>query len=64
LDIWPAFMLNGPDKAYALALRAVLEDPHVDGVMGVAIGPKLPDYPFLDVTGKPAAAWLYGPNTE
>jgi len=75
LDIWPAVMLNGPDKAYAMALRAVLKDPHVDGVICVAIGPKVPDYAFLDVsdalkevTGelpdKPVTAWLYGPNPD
>ena len=75
LDIWPAVMLNGPDKAYAMALRAVLKDPHVDGVICVAIGPKVPDYEFLDVSDalkevaedlpdKPIAVWLYGPNPE
>ena len=68
-------MLNGPDKAYAMALRAVLKDPHVDGVICVAIGPKVPDYAFLDVSDalkevaedlpdKPIAVWLYGPNPE
>jgi acetyltransferase len=75
LDIWPAVMLNGPDKAYSIALRAVLKDPQVDGVICVAIGPKVPDYSFLDVSDalkevteelpdKPVAAWLYGPNPE
>jgi len=33
-----AVVPNGPDKAYAVALRAVLEDPHADGVICVAIG--------------------------
>ncbi len=75
LDIWPAVMRNGPDKAYAAALRAVLKDPQVDGVICVAIGPKMPDYAFLNVSealnevmadlpDKPVAAWLYGPNPE
>ena len=73
LDIWPAVMLNGTDKAYTIALRAVLRDPHVDGVVCVAIGPKVPEFSFLDVSealkevteelpDKPVAAWLYGPN--
>jgi acetate---CoA ligase (ADP-forming) len=75
LDIWPAVMLNSPARAYAMALRAVLKDPHVDGVICVAIGPKVPDYVFLDVSdalkevteelpNKPVAVWLYGPNPE
>jgi acetyltransferase len=75
LDIWSAVMLNSPASAYAMALRAVLKDPHVDGVICVAIGPKVPDYAFLDVSDalkevaedlpdKPIAVWLYGPNPE
>jgi acyl-CoA synthetase (NDP forming) len=75
LGIWPTVMLNGPDKAYAIALRAVLKDPHVDGVICVTVGPNLPDYAFLDVSealkevaeelpDKPIAAWLYGPNPD
>jgi len=73
LDIWPAVMLNGTDKAYAAALRTVLMDRQVDGVICVAICPKLPEFSFLNVSdalnevattlpGKPVAAWLYGPN--
>jgi len=73
LDIWPAAMLNGTETAYAAALRAVLRDPHVDGVICVAIGPKVPEFAFLNVSDalkevaedlpdKPIAAWLYGPN--
>jgi acetyltransferase len=75
LDIWPAVMLSSPPKAYAMALRAVLKDPRVDGVICVAIGPKVPDFFFLDVSDavkevaedlpdKPIAVWLYGPNPE
>ena len=73
LDIWPAVMLHGTDKAYSMALKAVLKDPHVDGVICVAIGPEIPEFSFLDVSDalkkvtdqlpdKPVAAWLYGPN--
>jgi acetate---CoA ligase (ADP-forming) len=75
LDIWPAVMLNSPDKAYAVALQAVLQDPRVDGVICVAIGPEVPDYAFLDVSDalkevtealgdKPVTVWLYGPNQD
>ena len=73
LDIWPAVMLHGADKAYSIALRQVLKDPGVDGVICVAIGPEIPEFSFLDVSDalkevmeelsdKPVAAWLYGPN--
>jgi len=72
LDIWPAVMLNGTEKAYSMALEAVLRDPNVDGVVCVAIGPE-DEFSFLDVSealkgvaeklpDKPVAAWLYGPN--
>jgi acetyltransferase len=73
LDIWPAVMLNSAHKAYATALKAVLNDPQVDGVICIAIAP-LPEFSFLDVsetlnqvldefpTRKPVIAWTYGPN--
>jgi acetyltransferase len=75
LDIWPAVMLHGAHKAYSVALKAVLDDPNVDGVVCIAIAP-LPEFSFLDVSAalnrvlqesnlkKPVAAWLYGPNTD
>ncbi len=73
LDIWPAVMKHGAAKAYSVALRAVLEDPDVDGVICIAIAPEMPAFSFLDVSGainevmeeapqKPVVAWLYGPN--
>lgn len=73
LDIWPAVMLNGTEKAYSMALEAVLRDHNVDGVVCIAIGPEMPEFSFLDVSDalkevreelpdKPVAAWLYGPN--
>jgi phospholipid N-methyltransferase len=52
----------------------VLKDPHVDGVICIAIAP-LPEFSFLDVSdalnhalqdiapNKPVIAWIYGPNT-
>ncbi len=75
LDIWPAVMLNSAHKAYSTALKAVLNDPNVDGVICIAIAP-LPDFSFLDVSEtlnqvleespahKPVIAWTYGPNTR
>ncbi|MBC8457888.1 MAG: CoA-binding protein [Deltaproteobacteria bacterium] len=74
LDIWPAVMLHGAHKIYSVALKAVLNDPNVDGVICIAIGP-LPEFSFLDVSeslnsvmeefppNKPIIAWTYGPNT-
>ena len=73
LDIWPAVMLHGTEKAYSMALEAVLKDRNVDGVVCVAIGPEN-EFSFLDVSevlkgvreklpDKPVAAWIYGPNS-
>jgi len=73
LDIWPAVMVHGTHKAYSVALRAVLNDPNVDGVVCIAIAPMIPESSFLDVSEplnrvmqeappKPVIAWLYGPN--
>lgn len=73
LDIWPAVMVHGTHKAYSVALRAVLNDPDVDGVICIAIAPRIPEASFLDVSEplnrvmreappKPVIAWLYGPN--
>jgi len=74
LDIWPAVMIHGARKVYSDALRAVLNDPNVDGVICIAIAP-VSEYAFLDVSEslndvvaefepeKPVIAWIYGPNT-
>ncbi len=73
LDIWPAVMVHGTHKAYSVALKAVLNDPNVDGVICIAIAPMIPESSFLDVSEplnrvmqeappKPVIAWLYGPN--
>ncbi len=75
LDIWPAVMKHGTQKAYSVALKAVMNDPQVDGVICIAIAPKLPELSFLEVSKslnraieglppKPVVAWLYGPNPE
>ena len=74
LDIWPAVMMHGARKAYSVALKSVLKDPHVDGIICVAIAP-LPEFSFLNVSDalndvvetspaeKPVIGWIYGPNT-
>ncbi len=74
LDIWPAVMKHGARKAYSAALKAVLQDPRVDGIICVAIAP-LPEFSFLNVAEalndvvetspaqKPVTGWIYGPNT-
>ena len=74
LDIWPAVMMHGARKAYSVALKAVLKDSHVDGIICVAIAP-LPEFSFLNVSEalndvvetspaeKPVIGWIYGPNT-
>jgi len=73
LDIWPAVMVHGARKVYSAALKAVLQDPRVDGIICVAIAP-LPEYSFLNVcealnevvatspVQKPVIGWIYGPN--
>jgi acetyltransferase len=74
LDIWPAVMKHGARKVYSAALKAVLQDPRVDGIICVAIAP-LPEFSFLNVcqalndvvesspAEKPVIGWIYGPNT-
>lgn len=75
LDIWPALMLHSPQKAYSIALRAVLDDPNVDGIISIAIAP-VPELSNLEVSkllnslveevprDKPVIVWTYGPNTK
>ena len=73
LDIWPAAMKHGLENVYGIALRAVLGDDNVDGVLCISIAPELPEFDFLDVSeiinrvvselpDKPVVAWFYGPN--
>jgi acyl-CoA synthetase (NDP forming) len=73
MDIWPALMKHGIDHVYRTALRAILEDPAVNGVICIAIAPDLPGQEHLDaievIRGvasdfpeKPVVTWLYGPN--
>ena len=75
LDIWPAVMRHGLKSVYATALKAVMDDDNVDGVLCISIAPSLPAFDFLDVSEsvnkvvlrenqKPVVAWLYGPNVK
>ena len=74
LDIWPAVMKHGMQKVYPHALKALLDDPAVDGVLCINVALNLPQYAFLDVSeelnhvvsdgDKPVVAWLYGKNSE
>ena len=73
LDIWPAVMVHGARQAYSVALKAVLNDPNVDGVICIALAPP-PEFSVLDVsetlntvmdefpTHKPVIVWTYGPD--
>ena len=75
LDIWPALMLHNAEKVYAAALRAVLSDSNVDGVICIAIAP-VPEFSHLEVSEllnsvveespshKPVIVWTYGPNAR
>ena len=75
LDIWPALMLHSAQKAFSVALRAVLNDPNVDGVICIAIAP-VPELSHLEVSellnrvvgefppSKPVIVWTYGPNAR
>ena len=75
LDIFPAIMLHGAQKAYSVALKALLNDPNVHGVICIALAPEPPEIPFIDVSepvnevveklpSKPVIAWVYGPTAE
>jgi acetyltransferase len=73
LDIWSAVMVHGARQAYSVALKAVLNDPNVDGIICIALAPPT-EFSVLDVsetlntvldefpTHKPVIVWTYGPN--
>jgi len=75
LDIWPAVMKHDLKSVYATALKAVLNDDNVDGVLCISIAPSLPTFDYLDVSEsvnkvvlrenqKPVVVWLYGPDVK
>lgn len=75
LDIWMAVHKVGLKNVYPVALKAVLDDHNVDGVLCITIAPNPPHFVVHDVsenidkvvsreTQKPVVAWLYGPNVK
>lgn len=75
LDIWPAAMKNRLGAVYTIALKAVLADHNVDGVLCIGIAPVNSESAYLDVSevineaalkesDKPVVAWIYGSNQK
>jgi acetyltransferase len=74
MDIWPAVMKNGMQEAYGTALRDVLADPSVDGVICVALGLGHAEQQHLGAErviqelsaqfDKPVVVWLYGSQPD
>ncbi|MBI5248569.1 MAG: CoA-binding protein [Desulfomonile tiedjei] len=74
MDIWPAVMKNGMRRAYGRALRDVLADPNVDGVICFALGLGEAEQQHLGAEeviqqmseefDKPVVVWVYGSRTE
>lgn len=72
IDIWPAVMKNGMRKGYGIALRDVLADPNVDGVLCVALALADAEQEHLgaeeviqelsEELDKPVVVWVYGPE--
>lgn len=67
VDLWPAVERNGAEKAYGVAVRAVAQDPGVDGVIvhafagGFALNPNVPALVSeIQAAGKPCVCWLMG----
>jgi len=74
IDIWPAVMKHGMQKAYGTALRDALADPNVDGVLCLALGLAAAEQKHLGAEmviqelsekfDKPVVAWIYGSQRE
>ena len=72
VDVWSAVMKHGMRKAYGTALRDVLADPNVDGVLCVALGLADAEQQHLGAEevirqlseefDKPVVVWIYGPQ--
>jgi acetate---CoA ligase (ADP-forming) len=72
VDVWPAVMKHGMRKAYSTALRDVLADPNVNGVLCVALGLAQAEQQHLGAEevirqlseefDKPVVVWIYGPE--
>ncbi len=74
MDIWPALMKNGMQKVYRIALRDVLNDPNVDGVICLALGLDRKNQRYFSSVEeiqelslgvpKPVIVWVYGPQAD
>jgi len=74
VDVWSAVMKHGMRKAYGTALRDVLADPNVDGVLCLALGLADAEQQHLGAEevirqlseefDKPVVVWVYGPQAE
>ena len=74
VDVWSAVMKHRMRKAYSTALRDVLADPSVDGVLCLALGLADAEQQHLGAEevirqlseefDKPVVAWVYGPQAE
>lgn len=74
MDIWPALMKNGMQKVYGIALRDVLNDTNVDGVICLALGLDRKHQRYFSSVeeiqnlslefSKPIVVWVYGPQAE
>jgi acyl-CoA synthetase (NDP forming) len=72
VDVWPAVMKHGMRKAYGTALRDVLADSNVDGVLCIALGLAEAEQQHLGAEevirqlseefDKPVVVWIYGPQ--
>jgi acyl-CoA synthetase (NDP forming) len=72
VDVWSAVMKHGMRKAYGTALRDVLADPNVDGVLCIALGLAQAEQQHLGAEevirqlseefDKPVVVWIYGPQ--
>jgi acetate---CoA ligase (ADP-forming) len=74
VDVWSAVMKHGMRKAYGTALRDVLADPNVDGVLCLALGLADAEQQHFGAEevirqlseefDKPVVVWVYGPQAE
>ncbi len=70
MDIWPALMKHGMKKVFRLALKDVINDPTVHGVICVALGLPPEEQKYLgaidviqelsETAEKPIIVWCYG----
>jgi len=74
IDVWPAVMKKGMRKAFGTALKALLADPNVDGVICIALALGEAEQRHLGAEevirelsedfDKPVVVWFYGSQGE